>query len=216
MGPSVISALEDVSLEIDGGDLVAVVGPSGSGKSTLLSILGCVTRPTAGEYYLGGQSVATLSDTELARIRNQSVGFVFQAFHLLPDLTALENVALPLVYRGIPKRRRLEAARHALDRVRLSGKGAARPHQLSGGEQQRVALARAVVGNPNIILADEPTGNLDSRSAHEVMDLLLGLNQQGVTVVVVTHNEYVWQRCHRVLMLIDGRLREDSEVGARA
>jgi len=216
MGLTQVIALHDVNTDIARGDLVAIVGPSGSGKSTLLSIVGCVTGPTAGEYSLDGRAVSSLLDTELARIRNRCIGFVFQAFHLLPDLTAVENVGLPLVYRGLSKSERAAAAYDALARVNLQDKGKAKPHQLSGGEQQRVALARAIVGGPDLILADEPTGNLDTKSAGEVLGLLLGLNESGVTIVIVTHNESVWRRCRRVLSLADGCLMEDTEAwGAR-
>lgn len=208
-GESQLEALSDINLRLAQREFVAVVGPSGSGKSTLLSILGCLTPPSSGRYTFMGHPVAALSDRELAAIRCRRVGFVFQAFYLLGELTALENVELPLVYRGTPATQRRRAAREALDRVKLAHRSQAKPRHLSGGEQQRVAIARAIVGGPDLILADEPTGNLDPVSAEEVMSALVDLWARGCTVVIVTHNESVWTRCQRVVRLRHGRIGED-------
>ncbi len=201
-----VPALRGVSFRIYPGEAVAIMGPSGSGKSTLMHILGCLDKPTSGEYYLDGQKVSEMNDDQLAYVRNRKIGFVFQAFNLLPRLTALENVALPLRYagqwRGIHRR-----AREMLERVGLGERLHHRPNELSGGQQQRVAIARALVNNPAIILADEPTGNLDTKTGQEILDLLLQLNrEQGVTLVVVTHDPEVAQRMSRILLLRDGLL----------
>ncbi len=212
-----VEALRGVTLSIDQGDYVAIVGPSGSGKSTLMHLLGCLDRPTSGSLLLGGRDVAELSDSELADLRNHTIGFVFQSFQLLGRTSALENVALPLVYRGLRRAERRVRATAALDSVGLGHRLGHRPGQLSGGEQQRVAIARALVGEPTVLLADEPTGNLDSRSGADVMDLLGRLNsERGVAVVVVTHDLAVAGHADRRIHLRDGlvELDTDRDTGA--
>jgi len=202
-----VRALDEVDLTVPGGDSLAIMGPSGSGKSTLLGLLGGLDRPTSGSLAFEGRDVASLSDDELARVRNQVVGFVFQSFQLLPRTTALANVGLPLVYRGLGRSERRERAAEALRAVGLAKRMGHRPSQLSGGEQQRVAIARALAAEPAMLLADEPTGNLDSRSGHEVLDLLVGLRaERGVAVVVVTHDAGVAARFDRTVLVRDGRL----------
>jgi putative ABC transport system ATP-binding protein len=206
-----VEALRGVSLRIGPGEYVAVVGPSGSGKSTLMHLLGCLDRPTAGELRVGGRDVAAMSDTELAELRNRTVGFVFQSFQLLGRTTALDNVALPLVYRGVRRSERLARAAAALDAVGLGHRLGHRPGQLSGGEQQRVAIARALVGEPTLLLADEPTGNLDTRSGRDVLTLLGRLNaQRGVAVVVVTHEQEVAAAARRRIGVRDGLVESDD------
>jgi putative ABC transport system ATP-binding protein len=210
MGKIEVPALTDINFTIQRGDIVAIMGPSGSGKSTLMNILGCLDRPTGGEYILDDAYVSQLTDNELARIRNQKVGFVFQSFNLLPRSTALDNVELPMSYAGVPGRTRVARAREALEAVGLNERMHHRPNELSGGQQQRVAIARALVNNPAIILADEPTGNLDSHSGKEIMDLILRLNhERGTTVILVTHDRSIGALAHRVLRLTDGYLVED-------
>ena len=202
-----VRALDEVDLTVPRGDSLAIMGPSGSGKSTLLGLLGGLDRPTSGSLAFEGRDVASLSDDELARVRNQVVGFVFQSFQLLPRTTALANVGLPLVYRGLGRSERRERAAEALRAVGLAKRMGHRPSQLSGGEQQRVAIARALAAEPAMLLADEPTGNLDSRSGHEVLDLLVGLRaERGVAVVVVTHDAGVAARFDRTVLVRDGRL----------
>jgi putative ABC transport system ATP-binding protein len=206
-----VEALRGVSLRIGPGEYVAVVGPSGSGKSTLMHLLGCLDRPTAGELRVGGRDVAAMSDTELAELRNRTVGFVFQSFQLLGRTTALDNVALPLVYRGVRRSERLARAAAALDAVGLGHRLGHRPGQLSGGEQQRVAIARALVGEPTLLLADEPTGNLDTRSGRDVLTLLGRLNaERGVAVVVVTHEQEVAAAARRRIGVRDGLVESDD------
>jgi putative ABC transport system ATP-binding protein len=206
-----VQALRGVTLSIDQGDYIAIVGPSGSGKSTLMHLLGCLDRPTSGSLLVAGRDVADLSDSELADLRNHTIGFVFQSFQLLGRTSALENVALPLVYRGLRRAERRVRATAALDSVGLGHRLGHRPGQLSGGEQQRVAIARALVGEPTMLLADEPTGNLDSRSGADVMALLSRLNaERGVAVIVVTHDPEVAAHAHRRIDVRDGLVERDS------
>jgi putative ABC transport system ATP-binding protein len=206
VGETQVRALDGLDVEIEKGAYIALMGPSGSGKSTLMNILGCLDTPTSGEYVLNGQDVSKLVDDSLAEIRNREIGFVFQTFNLLPRYTALENVALPMIYAGIPKAERLERAKKVLEKVGLGDRMDHRPNELSGGQRQRVAVARALVMNPSIILADEPTGNLDSVTSDGILDLFAEINKDGNTVIVVTHEEDVAARAQRVIRLIDGRL----------
>jgi len=199
-------ALYDIDLAIEAGEYCAIMGPSGSGKSTLMTLMGCLDRPSSGRYWLDGVEVSTLTDRELARIRNQKIGFVFQQFHLLPLLTALENVMLPLAYAGIPEPEQRRRAKQALEQVGLGSKLHQRPAQLSGGQQQRVAIARAIVNRPQLLLADEPTGALDSRTGQEVLNLFAELHRQGITLVVVTHDLEVAQAAQRIIRVADGHL----------
>ncbi len=211
LGRHEVRALDGVSLRVGRGEMVCIMGPSGSGKSTLMNIIGCLDRPTAGRYVLSGEDVSRFDRTKLALVRNRRVGFVFQAYNLLPRLTALQNVELPLLYRGVPGARRKELARAALEMVGLGEElYRRRPAELSGGQQQRVAIARAIVGSPEVILADEPTGALDTRSGQEILDLLEELNRKGHTVVIVTHEPEVARRCRRIVRLRDGKVVEDS------
>jgi putative ABC transport system ATP-binding protein len=206
-----VDALRGVTLRIDPGEFVAILGPSGSGKSTLMNLLGCLDRPTSGELFIGGRNVARLSDRELAVLRNRTIGFVFQSFQLLPRTTALDNVAMPLIYRGIRRAARVELAAEALTAVGLQHRMRHRPTQLSGGEQQRVAIARALVGQPTLLLADEPTGNLDTGTSAEVMNLLGQLNvERGVAIVLVTHEAEIAARAYRLIRVRDGRVVEDA------
>ncbi|HZK18316.1 MAG TPA: ABC transporter ATP-binding protein [Clostridia bacterium] len=205
-GRLVVNALRDVNLTVNERDFLSIMGPSGSGKSTLLNVIGCLDRPTKGTYKLSGRHVENLSDNDLADIRNQLIGFVFQSFHLLPDLDAQANVELPLIYRGIGKRERAERAVKSLESVGLSDRRHHRPSQLSGGEQQRVAIARALVGDPAVILADEPTGALDSASGKNIMAIFQGLNEQGMTIVQVTHEDNIAKHGGRVVHLLDGQI----------
>ncbi|MFC0865246.1 ABC transporter ATP-binding protein [Sphaerimonospora cavernae] len=212
-----VDALRGVTLCIDQGEFVAIVGPSGSGKSTLMHLLGCLDRPTSGVLRVGGVDVSTLDDTRLAELRNQAIGFVFQSFHLLARTSALDNVALPLVYRGVPRPERRARARAALEAVGLGHRLGHRPSQMSGGEQQRVAIARALVGDPEVLLADEPTGNLDSRNGEEVMGLLERLNVDGgVAVVLVTHDQGVAARARRQIHVRDGLVELDTAAARTA
>ncbi|MGN6238691.1 MAG: ABC transporter ATP-binding protein [Cellulosimicrobium cellulans] len=207
-------ALRGVDLRIERGEYVAIVGPSGSGKSTLMNVLGCLDTLTSGTYRLAGDDVADMDETDLASVRNEQIGFVFQQFNLLPSLSALRNVELPLVYRGVAPAERRDRAAEALARVGLADRTAHRPGQLSGGQQQRVAVARALVGEPALVLADEPTGNLDSRSTADVLDLLDALHAQGRTIVLITHEHEVAQRSRRVVRVLDGLVTSDERVVA--
>ncbi|MBU6250200.1 MAG: ABC transporter ATP-binding protein [Cyanobacteria bacterium REEB417] len=205
-GDAEVRALDHLSLSVAQGDYIAVMGASGSGKSTAMNILGCLDRPTSGSYRLNGVEVETLDDDQLADLRNRELGFVFQQFHLLPHLTALENVVLPMIYAGIPHQERQERARNALTRVGLGQRLGNRPNQLSGGQQQRVAIARAIINNPALLLADEPTGALDSRTTAEVLDIFDDLHRSGMTVVMVTHEDDVAARARQVIHFRDGRI----------
>jgi putative ABC transport system ATP-binding protein len=214
MGAEEIHALRGVTLALERGDYAAIMGPSGSGKSTLMNLIGCLDTPTRGSYLLNGKQVSQMNDNELARIRNEEIGFVFQTFNLLPRATALRNVELPLVYAGVPAKDREDRAKAALDLVELSSRMAHRPNELSGGQRQRVAIARALVNNPSLLLADEPTGNLDSKTGHEIMQLFERLHRAGNTIVLVTHEADVAAFAHRTIQLRDGRIESDVRRAA--
>lgn len=205
-----VKALKSVNLTIDSGEYCAIVGASGSGKSTMMNLIGCLDRPTQGNYWLDGIAIAQLTPKQLAGIRNRKIGFIFQQFHLLPQLTAVENVMLPMIYAGLPAGEREALAIMALQRVGLGERLANRPNQLSGGQQQRVAIARAIVNQPQLLLADEPTGALDSQISQEIMDIFAELNEQGMTLVMVTHDREVAQRCQRTITFRDGSVLDDS------
>ena len=210
MGDQELHALRGVSLNIRHGEYVAIMGPSGSGKSTLMNLIGCLDSPSQGKYWLNGHDVSDLSDDELARIRNKEIGFVFQTFNLLPRASALHNVELPLIYAGIPSAERLERAKHALKIVDLEKRMYHKPNELSGGQRQRVAVARALVNNPSILLADEPTGNLDSATSADIMALFERLYQQGNTIVLVTHERDIAEYAHRIVTIRDGKIHSDE------
>ncbi len=214
MGDEEIHALRGVSIEIEKGEYVAIMGPSGSGKSTLMNLIGCLDTPSKGTYLLNGKEVSTMNDNELARIRNEEIGFVFQTFNLLPRATALHNVELPLVYAGVSSKVRLERAKQALDKVELSQRMSHKPNELSGGQRQRVAIARALVNNPSILLADEPTGNLDSKTGVEIMALFARLHETGNTIVLVTHEADVAAHAKRQILIRDGRVEKDVRAAA--
>jgi len=215
VGLEEVHALRDVSLTIDKNEYVAIMGPSGSGKSTLMNILGCLDTPTKGLYTFSGNNVSEMDDNDLAAIRNREIGFVFQTFNLLTRSDALHNVELPLIYAGIGKEERRERAREALDKVGLSDRMDHKPNELSGGQRQRVAVARALVTNPSIILADEPTGNLDTKTGEDIMQLFENLYEQGNTIILVTHEEYIAEHAKRILRLRDGLVEKDEKTGQR-
>jgi len=209
-----LEVLKGVSMDIFKNEYVALMGPSGSGKSTLMNILGCLDSPTAGKYVLNDHDVSKMPDNDLAEVRNKEIGFVFQQFNLLPRLTALENVALPLVYAGLSRKSRMERARHVLELVSLTDRGSHKPNELSGGQCQRVAIARALVNNPSIILADEPTGNLDTKTSYEIMSIFGKIHSNGNTVILVTHEEDIANYAHRIVRLRDGLVESDKQKPA--
>jgi putative ABC transport system ATP-binding protein len=210
LGAETVRALRGVDMQIEKNEFVAIMGPSGSGKSTLLNLIGCLDTPTAGQYWLGGEEVSQLDDNDLARIRNRQIGFVFQTFNLLPRTTALHNVELPLIYAGLPAKQRHEQAKGALDAVGLGDRMTHHPNELSGGERQRVAMARALVNQPSLLLADEPTGNLDSATSREIMDVLVGLHDRGETILLVTHERDIAAYSDRLITLRDGLIETDQ------
>ena len=215
VGPGVF-ALQGIDIRIDEGEYVAIMGPSGSGKSTMLNIVGCLDRPTGGRYWLGGQDVSELSDDQLSEVRNLRIGFVFQSFNLIPGVSILENIEVPLFYRGVPRRRRHPRSLELADLVGLGDRVHHRPAELSGGQQQRVAVARALANDPLILVADEPTGNLDTHTAVEILDLLDDLHARGRTIVMVTHEQFVAERAQRTLRLRDGEVESDIRNGRTA
>ncbi|MEI7965923.1 MAG: ABC transporter ATP-binding protein [Chitinophagaceae bacterium] len=210
LGKNELPVLKGISMDIFKNEYVALMGPSGSGKSTLMNILGCLDSPTGGRYILNGKDVSGMPDNDLAEVRNKEIGFVFQQFNLLPRLSASENVALPLIYSGVPKKERLERAMEVLVKVKLEDRAEHKPSELSGGQCQRVAIARALINNPSIILADEPTGNLDSKTSYEIMDILGKIHNDGNTVILVTHEEDISKYAHRVIRLLDGLIETDK------
>jgi putative ABC transport system ATP-binding protein len=212
MGEEEIHALRGVSFEIKRNEYVAIIGPSGSGKSTLMNMIGCLDTPSKGEYWLNGKLVSQMDDDELASIRNKEIGFVFQTFNLLPRASALHNVELPLIYNGTPSGKRLEMAKRSLEAVELGSRMNHKPNELSGGQRQRVAIARALVNNPSIILADEPTGNLDSRTSQEIMQLLERLHERGNTIILVTHEPDIAAHAHRMISIFDGQISKDERL----
>jgi putative ABC transport system ATP-binding protein len=211
LGKQELPVLKGISIDVFKNEYVALMGPSGSGKSTLMNILGCLDSPTGGQYVLNGKDVSRMPDNDLAAVRNQEIGFVFQQFNLLPRLTALENVALPLVYSGISKKERLDRATEVMGKVKLEDRAHHKPNELSGGQCQRVAIARALINNPAIILADEPTGNLDSKTSYEIMDILGKIHADGNTVILVTHEEDISMFAHRIIRLRDGLIETDKK-----
>ena len=215
VGGEEVRALDGIDLDINENEYLAIMGPSGSGKSTLMNMVGCLDTPTSGIYEFEGEMVQVMDDSQLASIRNRKIGFVFQTFNLLPKATAQQNVEIPLVYANIRKRQRVEMASKALESVGLSDRSHHRPNELSGGQRQRVAIARALVNNPSIILADEPTGNLDSKSGHEIMNILDDLHQKGNTIILVTHEDDIAQHAHRIIRLLDGKITEDMNIKSK-
>ena len=216
IGGEVVHALRSITLKIEKGEYVALMGPSGSGKSTLMNILGCLDSPTGGTYILNGKEASKMTESELADIRNKEIGFIFQTFNLIPRSTALDNVALPLVYAGVKKDDRIARAQKSLEDVGLSDRATHKPNELSGGQRQRVAVARALVNNPSIILADEPTGNLDSKTSYEIMNLFEEIHRKGNTVIVVTHEEDIARHAHRIIRIKDGLVDADQPNPARS
>jgi putative ABC transport system ATP-binding protein len=217
LGRQVIEVLKGITLDVNKNEYLALMGPSGSGKSTLMNIIGCLDTPTEGSYVLNGRDVSKMSDNELAEVRNKDIGFVFQQFNLLPRLTAAENVALPLVYAGIPKKQRMEKAMQVLEKVQLADRSRHKPNEMSGGQNQRVAIARALVNDPAIILADEPTGNLDSKTSHEIMQIVDQIHSMGNIVILITHEEDIARFSHRMVRLLDGQIESDRKnVGEKA
>lgn len=210
----VVPVLKDINLNVEEGEYLAIMGPSGSGKTTMMNLIGCLDRPTKGDYFLEGQDVSQYKDKELSDVRLHSIGFVFQNFNLLPRQTALENVALPLSYAGIPAKQRKEIAKQALERVGLGDRLDFMPNQLSGGQKQRVSIARALVNKPKIVLADEPTGALDSKSGQAVMELFHKLNEEGVTIIMITHNEEIAEQAKRIIYIFDGEITKERRLGA--
>ena len=215
VGGEEVRALDGIDLDINENEYLAIMGPSGSGKSTLMNMVGCLDTPTSGIYEFEGEMVQVMDDSQLASIRNRKIGFVFQTFNLLPKATAQQNVEIPLVYANIRKRQRVQMASKALESVGLSDRSHHRPNELSGGQRQRVAIARALVNNPSIILADEPTGNLDSKSGHEIMNILDDLHREGNTIILVTHEDDIAQRAHRIIRLLDGEITEDLKIKSK-
>lgn len=209
MGIEIVKALDDVSLNIEKGDFISIMGASGSGKSTLMNLLGCLDTPTSGDYLLNGTNVSTMDDTELAKIRNKEIGFIFQTFNLLPNQTALYNVEVPLIYSGIKKQERKEICQEILGKVGMADRTHHKPNELSGGQRQRVAIARALANKPSIILADEPTGNLDSKTTEDIMNLLKTLHQEGNTIILVTHENDIGKMADRTVVLRDGKIIKD-------
>jgi len=212
MGDQEIHAVSGVDIEIRRGEYVAIMGPSGSGKSTLMNLIGCLDTPTSGQYYINGNLVSEMTDDELARIRNKEIGFVFQTFNLLPRATSLHNVELPLIYSGVSSEKRIEMAKHAMKAVDLESRMYHKPNELSGGQRQRVAVARALVNNPSILLADEPTGNLDTATGNEIMGLFERLYQQGNTIILVTHEHDIALHAHRIIHIRDGKIEKDERI----
>jgi len=214
MGAEQVNALRGMTLQIDQNEYVAIMGPSGSGKSTLMNILGCLDTPTSGSYHFTDQRVSEMNDDQLAEIRNREIGFVFQTFNLLPRATALHNVELPLIYNGTPAARRRKLSMEALERVGLADRVHHRPNELSGGERQRVAIARALVNQPSVILADEPTGNLDSKTGEEIMEIFENIHEAGNTIILVTHEEYIAENSNRIIRLRDGMIEKDETLAS--
>lgn len=214
MGDTVVKALDDVSFEVKDGEFVAIVGPSGSGKSTLMNIMGCLDVPTEGNYSVDGEDIANFKEKDLAAFRNKKIGFIFQGFNLLPKLNAIENVELPMIYQGIKRGERIKRAEEALERVNILERKKHLPTELSGGQQQRVAIARAIATQPSVILADEPTGNLDSQTGEEVLQILKGLNAAGTTIVMITHDNGIASHAGRIVRILDGKIEEVKAEGA--